>query len=496
MATTSLNPIAADRFGAAQARHLLSRAGFGGTPAQIAALARMGLAQAVDHLVDYKDIPAGDIPQPKLDSRIYANMGMGMRRPGGNLQNMSDAQRDEFRRKAQANLNTRQSMDRQQLGDIQISWLARMIATPRPLEEKLTLLWHNHFASNYRNVRDSYLMNQQNEFFRAHAAGSFADLAQGVIKDPAMIVFLNNDRNVKLKPNENLARELMELFTLGIGHYTENDIKQGARALTGNTRRGNEFTFAQFAHDEGEKTILGKTGRFTGEDFVKILLDQPACAQFIAYKLYRHFVADLNDGVSPEARAVIESLASDIRSADYQLKPALKKLFASEHFYDPRIVGSQIKTPVQVVVGTIRSLSTPTRDLEVLLDALRVMGQEIYEPPNVAGWPGGRAWINTTTFFSRQNTAVYLLTGKLPYDNNWRKSDISYDATQLLAPAGERNAESVVDQLLSVTLPPPLSPERRNELLKFIADHDNRITSDTLVGLLCLITAMPEYQLC
>jgi hypothetical protein len=494
MATISMRPISSVGFRYDHAQHLLNRAGFGGTPAEIQRLVGMGPRAAVDFLVDFDAIEDRP-PELKLDPDIMRPPTPEERQAYRRARRANDEKAlGEFRKKRME----RQRADRQQLVDLRQWWFDRMATTPRPLEEKLTLLWHDHFAVNYRGCEDAYLLYQQNQMFRKHAAGSFADLARGIIRDPAMIVFLNNDRNRKQSPNENLARELMELFTLGVGNYREADIKEGARALTGYHRDDNKFRFAQAQHDESTKTILGNRGPFDGDAFVSICLAQTACSEFIAFKLYRHFVADVPDfdDLTSEQESVVKRLAADLRRHQYQLKPVLKELFLSEHFYDPAVRGQKIKSPVALVVGMLRVLDTPDRDTRILNYALKTMGQELFNPPNVAGWPGGRAWINTSTLFIRQNLATYLITGKPPAGTRWNRKNINYDATRLIASLDKPTPEAVVDHLMSVLLGAAGNKTRRQTLLKFLADHENRITNDSLIALLCLITAMPEFQLC
>jgi len=495
MPSTSLSPIPARDFGYDEAAHLLARAGFGGTPAQVQALAEMGLHKAVDHLVDYQQINDPAAPEADFDSDIIRPLTreqrltfIKARRAGDN-----DALQ-ELRRKRLA----AQAEDRRQMAAIGRWWFARMVSTARPMQEKLVLLWHNHFATSYRTVRDSYLMVQQNQFFRANANGSFADLAMGIIRDPAMIRYLDNNRNRVLRPNENLARELMELFTLGEGNYSEDDIKQGARALTGYQYDDDAFTFNQRNHDGGEKTILGKRGKHDGDDFVRILLSQRACAKFIAMKLYDHFVADVDYDRLAEERdtdKVITTLAGELAGNGYELKPTLSKLLKSYHFYDKAIRGNKIKSPVQLVVGTIRMLDTPSRELRTLAESLRMMGQEPFSPPSVAGWDGGRAWINTSTLFIRQNTAAYLIAGKQPFTSGWDRENLSYDPTKLLASLTDRSPAAVVDRLIQTLLVGGVAPGRRKQLIDFLAARDKGVTKDALIATLLLITAMPEYQL-
>lgn len=488
---TSLVPMASSRFGYAQAAHLLGRAGFGGSRQQIEALLGMGLAGAVDYLVDYETVAPNAFTPPEYDPDII--------RP------YTDEERKEMRaerndpgarERRQAERNYRQELDGQQMNELEKWWLSTLIASPRPLEEKLTLLWHGHFASNYRGVRDSYLMLKQNQFFRTNANGSFAELALGIVKDPAMIKFLNNDTNRKANPNENLARELMELFTLGEGNYTEEDIKEGARALTGSTYEDNEYVFKTRDFDNADKSILGQAGNWNAEGFVRILLKRPGCPIFVASKLYRHFVADVDETYNPADKAIVTAMSSMLKSNRYELKPVLKALFRSQMFYSEQVMGNQIKSPAQVLVGTIRTLDTPVHDISLLQDAMGMMGQKLFNPPSVAGWYGGRSWVNTSTLFVRQNLGTYLVTGKLPFNDGWSTHKMAYDPTPLIAGLKQPTPVNIVDHLLPTLCAAKLAPQRREQLVTFMNGRKNPTERDALVGLLLLITALPEYQLC
>ena len=493
MASTSIDPINSKSFDYAKAAHLLNRAGFGGTPQQITAMQTMGLDRAVDHLVDYQKIDDSGLPRPQYDSDLNRQLSPEDRKILQTAKANNDKATLEKYRVEQLR---REQADREQMSSLEQWWLGWMISSPRPLEEKLTLLWHGHFASNHRTIRNSYLMLQQNVLFLHHANGNFGDLALGIIRDPAMLHFLNNDSNRKDHPNENLAREIMELFTLGVGNYTEDDIKQGARALTGYSVEGNDFRFRPFIHDNGQKVILGRRGTFDGDAFVRILLDQPACPMWVSYKLYKHFVGDIDDRPTPEQTDVIRQLARVLVSNHYELSPVLKTIFKSEHFYDPAIVGNQIKSPAQMAVGAIRVLQTPQRDLNTITDAMALMGQKLFDPPSVAGWGGGREWINTSTLFGRQNLATFLLTGKLPFDDGWDENDIEYDPGFLIKDLPSEHPPMVIDHLMATLIGPQAPRQRRDELIAFVNSRGGQMKSDTLVALLLLITAMPEYQLC
>ena len=492
---TSFKPIDPASFGPAQARHLLLRAGFGGGPDQINQMVELGPTRAVRQLIG--DATQSDpMTNPDIDPDVIRPLNDDER------QTLIKARRenDEAARSTiQRSINLRRAEDRRMLGSLRRWWVELMIDTPAPLREKMVLLWHSHFASRHRNVRDTYLMYQQNRLFREQAVGSFAKLARGVVHDPAMLKFLNNDQNDKRKPNENLAREFMELFTLGEGHYTERDIKQGAKALTGYGVNDNDFAFHENRHDESDKSLLGEKGDLDGDDFVSVLLEQPTCPKYIALKLYRHFVADVSDyldRVPDENRKVVLRMARMLAGNNYDLAGALEKLFLSRHFYDPAIVGKKIKSPAQLVVGTARMLGTPKRSVGALSDGLTAMGQSLFDPPSVAGWPGGSDWINTSTLFTRQNICTYLIAGKNPRKKNWKRKQIGFDPMGLLAGLDSREPKAVVDHVVDFALGDHTPAERRGPLYQFMQARDKGVNTDSMIGLLTLVTAMPEYQLC
>jgi uncharacterized protein (DUF1800 family) len=501
----SMRAILPREFGLAEARHLLWRAGFGGTPKQIALLAAWGPEKAVDHLLDPGAVEFEPVKADQFDRDILRPFTPDERR---SLQAARRSQDEETLARLRQRQQEQERHDRVQAREIQRWWLTRMIRTPRPLEEKLTLFWHGHFATSYRTIENSYHMFLQNQTFRRHAIGSFANLLHAIIKDPAMLAYLDNNDSRKNNPNENLARELMELFGLGVGHYRERDIKEGARALTGYTFEDDDFVFRASDHDASSKQILGVRGNLTGEGFVNAILGRRACAEFIARKLYKFFVADVPDdrGATDATTArVLDDLAGALYGGRYQLRPLMRKMLLSEHFYHPSIMGQQIKSPAQLVVGAMRSLLTPLRDSGVLLDAMDLMGQDILFPPSVKGWDGGRSWINTSTLYVRQNILAFMITGTRPTGDDPLAEQEVYDPTALtrdlvvIDPAAESglndNPRAVIESLLRFTVG-TASPEVVDRLGAFAAEHRDRPTAVVVRGLLLLITTMPEYQLC
>jgi uncharacterized protein (DUF1800 family) len=365
----------------------------------------------------------------------------------------------------------------------------------------MTLFFHGHFATGYRTIEDSFHMYQQNQLFRKFATGNFAQLAHRIIRDPAMIKYLDNDENQKSKPNENLARELMELFTLGEGRgYTEDDIKAGALALTGYTFKDDTFYFNNNNHDTSTKNIMGKSGQFDGDGFLDVILARNECAEFMAGKLFRFFVNDSSGDLSKEQKAFILAMANKLRASKYELKPLLDAVFSSAYFYSAQNRGAIIKSPIQLTVQAVRSLRTPVRELSALASATDLMGQNVFFPPNVKGWDGGRSWINTSTLFIRQNVLVYLLTGRKPDMYEWQASDIPFDATHLVdhlrQPDGSVDMASGIEYLLRFNLAQSPSPLRLQQVMTFAKSRGERLDNDRIIAVLALTTAMPEYQLC
>ncbi len=382
-----LDPLPAAEWTPAAAGHLLRRAGFGGSPEEVRALHALGLEGALDALLGWEGQGDAEIEGPGITVTTQPGRDMMM-----SLVTREDRQQmvREHRRK-----------DAMQLMRVREWWVQSMIRTRFPLRERLVLFWHGHFTSGYRDVRNSYHMYVQNTLFRRHAAGSFRALLHDVSKDPAMLEYLDNNRNRKEHPNENYAREVMELFTLGTGNYTEDDIKELARGLTGWTFEGNRFEFHERAHDDGSKAFLGRRGRFGGAEMLDIILEQPAASRYLAGRLWAYFAAGDAD---PE---VLEGLAKTLREGDWQLAPALKQLFRSRAFF--ATAGQRIKSPVELIVGLYRTTGLESKGAFGLSLAAQALGQALMDPPNVKGWPGGRDWITTSLLFSRYNVASAIV---------------------------------------------------------------------------------------
>jgi len=409
----ALDAIADRNWDRAAAAHLLERAGFGGTPHDIDRLAALGPRAAVRHLIRFDGAPADGLPPfehsgifdagldpfppsrpatTKLAEETGTALGIEVR-TGGNRPLQPIVNQFFYWLRASM-LET----DR-----VAQWWAERMLVTPRPLQEKMALFWHGHFATSEEKVRDYRKMLQQLELFQREGLGDFRTLLIGVAQDPAMLAFLDAGVNVKGSPNENFAREIMELFTMGVGHYSEHDIREAARAFTGWNFVGTAFQFDPAKHDAGDKVFLGERGPFDGIAIIDRILAQPATADFIATKLYRYFV---RDEIEP---ALAAALGERLRGFDYALTPFLEMLFMSQDFYAEASRGTRIKSPVEFVISTYRKLGLAdlpgAPDFNVITAAL---GQRLMHPPTVAGWSHGQSWITPSLLIERGNFALDL----------------------------------------------------------------------------------------
>ncbi|MDB5971307.1 MAG: hypothetical protein JWQ90_3757 [Hydrocarboniphaga sp.] len=291
--------------------------------------------------------------------------------------------------------------------ELQGWWLQEMLSTPTPLTERMTLFWHGHFATSFKTVKAVQLLYRQNLMLRRYALGNYRDLLHAVARDPAMLLYLNNQQNKKSQPNENFARELLELFTLGEGHYTENDVKEAARAFTGwrIAIPGGQFEANAKQHDDGDKTFLGHRGNLDGDEVIDLILQQPRAAEFIVDELWSEFVSP-----DPDPSAV-QRLAAGFRK-NWEIALLLKALLREPAFTEPRNSGLMVKSPVEFVVGTLRSLDLPLSTLNAAVSTSD-MGQTLFAPPNVRGWPGGDEWITSEWLLARRRF-VQQLAGDAP----------------------------------------------------------------------------------
>lgn len=359
-------------------QHLMWRAAFGPMPQNVNELSAISSKQLY-HYLEKKSSRKPD--EFNVATNLFNGLVKGIE-DVGMMQRLTQDQKKMLRK---------QSVD--DLKNLNLLWLDSMINSEDQLREKMSLFWHGHFACRVINI---YFQQQLINTIRQNALGNFGELLRDVSKSPSMLSFLNNQQNKKQHPNENFAREVMELFTMGRGNYTEDDVKEGARAFTGwGFSLHGEFVNRPFAHDDGNKTFLGKTGNFDGDDIISILLEQEQTAKFITQKIYKFFV---NDTIDSEK---INWLAKRFYESNYDIQKLMSDIFLSDWFYDEKNIGIHIKSPIELIAGIRRFLPMELDKPEVQLLFQHVLGQVLFYPPNVAGWPGGKNWIDSSALMFR-----------------------------------------------------------------------------------------------
>jgi uncharacterized protein (DUF1800 family) len=402
-----------------------------------------------------------------------------------------------------------------QPNDLRAWWLYCMLFSGHPLREKMTLFWHNHFATSINKVKYAQPMVRQNHLLRKHALGKFGPFLLEMSQDPAMLNYLDSNSNIKGRPNENYAREVMELFSLGVGNYTEKDIQEAARAFTGWHTDGEKFTFNDKLHDEGEKTVLGQKGNWNGDDIVGILLKQPVAARFLVRKLYRDFISE----AEVPSDSLIEPLADRFRKSDYDIALLMRTMLSCRLFYSQHAFRQRIKSPIEYVLGAAKSVARESIPPNRLVDTIDRMGQMLFAPPNVKGWPGSKAWLNTATLLVRQNFAHDVATGRLWGGGAFDEFAVppppeapgapaapvpeepppeqNFDPARLIHEAKATTPEAIVKVLLDAFLPGDVAEAKEKELVAYTSagnptgaklDRRARETARAII-------AMPEYQL-
>lgn len=455
-------------------QHLYWRAGFGLAPTDMAQQNKP-ISKVLDQLFKAAK-KLKPLAMPEFDIPSMAEM-----------KSMNKSERKELRKEGQKLTN-----------DVNTNWVRQMASnSSSPLQEKMTLFWHGHFACESKNFL--LAVNQINTI-RQHSLGNFKDLVLAISKDASMIFYLNNQQNKKSHPNENYARELMELFTIGRGNYSEKDIKEAARAFTGwfANRQSGEFNFRDKAHDYGQKTFMGKTGDWDGNDIIDIILEQKETAEFIAQKVYRYFVNPKVD------KKHITLIAKVFRDSNYDIAKMMRYVFESDWFYDKKNVGTKIKSPIEFIVGISKTLGLSFGNTQSLLFPQRVLGQILFKPPNVAGWAGGKAWIDNATLMLRLNLAgIIFQRSELLVDakeipemaNRGKLKQLDIDANlqpllQSIKKVDEKELSSTLCQILLQTKFEPKG--------SFIEDLANTASNrqDKIQAILLGIMSLPEYQVC
>jgi uncharacterized protein (DUF1800 family) len=428
------------------AAHLFRRAGFGATAAELDQSVKDGPAACLDRLCN-PPAPGGEFESTSsmLSERTVAN---------------GDATR------------------------LAAWWLYRMLNTPDPLLEKLILFWHGHFAASAAKVEKPRLMLDQNQILRQNARGKFEQAVRAISRDPAMLIYLDSATNRRIHPNENFARELMELFTLGVGNYSEKDIKEVARAFTGYEVLGETFHFDAGQHDSGVKSFLGRSGNFDGDQALQIVLEQPSASRFIARKLIRFFVFD--EPAAPDA--LVEPIARELREKGFQVGDAVRRILASNLFFSEHAIGRKIRSPVELCLGLLRSLGGTT-NLVRLAQGTADLGQALFQPPNVKGWDGGRAWINSSTVLGRVN-----LVGQILSASETQFGAAGEDLKWVAASAGAATPRRLVDFLLELLVAVPI-PSSDQDSLTELAGDAARDRNVVIRDVIRAMAALPEFQL-
>lgn len=408
----------------------------------------------------------------------------------------------EMRNASEENRKKLFQKSRKETIQLNVAWTSQMTSPDVAVREKMTLFWHDHFACR---TQVAYLAQQQNNTIRNHALGSFKDLLMAVSKDPAMLQFLNNQQNKKDSPNENFAREVMELFTLGRGNYTEADVKNAARAFTGwgfNPLTG-EFLFRPRVHDEGSKEFRGKRGNFSGENIIDMILEDKQTARFITEKIWAYFVStDTKD----EDR--LSSLATDFYKSDYNIEKLVNSIYSSDWFYQSRFVGNRVKSPVELLVGIQLQTGGSFQDELSSVFIQRVLGQILFYPPNVGGWPQGKEWIDSSSLTFRMSLPSILFNsgGETDFQakddgdvnnlsNEVRKSKIAFgvDWNPIANEFVKEQSTKSLEQIESFLLARPTTKENKVLIDKYTASasSDVEFIQRAYTGFMSL----PEYQL-
>jgi uncharacterized protein (DUF1800 family) len=506
----SMLPRAEETWTIFEAAHLLNRAGFGGTPAEIKSFHALGREKAVDSLVSPAE-PLDAFPLPAWSVGDQALAAMRERRQlfRGNRKAMEGLSPEEVANAKREAIKKFQQESRQLALEGQAWWFRRILKTQAPLREKMTLFWHDHFATSIQKVKQPVFMMRQNELFRRSAFGSFKDLTHAILMDPAMVLYLDTQSSKKNMPNENFAREVMELFTLGEGNYTEQDVREAARAFTGYYLNQGE---GKVSHDKrqwdpADKTIFGKTGPFTGKDVIDLIFEKKQAARFMAKKLWEFFVYE-----NPSEPA-LDALAKSFQKADFQSGPLLREIFLSKEFYSEAAIRSQIKSPVQYLVELLKQLEITDPPVGFPVTAQQQLGQVLFMPPNVAGWDWGQAWINTNTLLTRYNLAGFLTKGAGEADNSMTAERVK---TPGMAPGPKRmgrgwdgpdygkiaprplreNPADLVDSLIFRFFQCPLPDKARKSFIEYAVTKKGAIFTDKETAELChLMLSTPYYQL-
>ena len=442
-AWTEFEPTASAPWNVRSAAHLFRRAGFGATKSQLLDAVNVGPTAAAEAMLSDSQEPADFL----AEMSSLANAGLAT----GNPKQLS------------------------------AWWTYRMLTTPAQLLEKLTLFWHGHFATSAEKVEDAQLVFAQNNLLRTYALGDFQALLLEISRDPAMLVYLDSATNRKAHPNENYAREIMELFCLGEGNYSEDDIRELARCFTGWEVKRGKFRFNRYQHDTSSKSILGQSGSFGGEEGVQIVVRQNSAAEFIVSKLVNFLVMD-EPWPTPE---LVAPLAAEMRENGMQIEPVVRRILTSNLFYSAYAIGRKVRSPVEFAIGFLRAFEGSTNTFE-LAEAMETLGQGLFYPPSVKGWDGGRTWINSSTLLGRSNLILHLLENE---KTRFSKTSLTEHLGSIDAMSIDDTIQLFEDCLFAVKIP----AAARDRIRQLAGNRQDPRQLNEAVHALC---TLPEFQLC
>lgn len=469
-------------------QHLYNRAGFGISISELEALRNKDPeAVALKLIKDSSKYNPLSIDHGKAALREYIVM----------RNKLSQEERKALLRSSRLNI-----------AKLNTTWIGRMVSGESVLRERMTFFWHNHFAC--KNIVSVY-NEDQNNTLRKHALGNFGNLVKEIAKDPAMILFLNNQQNRKKSSNENFARELLELFTIGIGNYSEEDIKNAARAFTGwGIGIDGRYKFKQAQHDFSEKSFLGRTGDFNGDDIIDILLEDKRTARNITAKIYRYFVNENEDS------AIIDSLADEFYGSRYDISRLMETIFTSDWFYDEKNIGCRVKSPVDLLAGIMTSCSVKFKNPLALIGIQRILGQMLFNPPNVSGWVSGMKWIDTSSIMFRMKLPeIIFKSSDIEFDFKdeaagemdtkmmlemsktdkklYKQVETSIDLSGYYKTFSSMDTTKVIDDLAEITIQPEISKEAKDLVQKYA---DTTSKENLIESSLLKLMSLPEFQMC
>lgn len=457
---------------------------------------RAGFGIPINELASKKDKDYDELAKDLInESKNYTSISVP-------LDIYADVTEEKMKDRTKSEKEKVRKMNRENIQKMNTVWLEKMSNDKAMLREKMTFFWHGHFACKSNISRFNEL---QNNTLRKHALGNFRDMVMAVSKDPAMLQFLNNQQNRKKSPNENFARELLELFTIGRGNYTEDDIKNAAKCFTGwGYNAEGEYVFKDKQHDFGDKTFMGKTGKYTGEDIINMVLDNKKTAEFIAGKIYKFFV---NETIDTE---IVKELGESFYSSNYDIGKLMYEIFSSDWFYDEKNIGAKIKSPIELLAGISKVYNVKFENPKSVLNMERTMGQVLLNPPNVGGWASGKSWIDTSSMMFRMKLPEIIFRSSNiefdikedPMDKNvklkkddkklYKSVKTTIDLQPYTSTFSNKSNKDIIDNLSEFMLQVEIPQRTRDLVLKYADDSSGENFIESVIE---RIMSIPEFQL-